>query len=256
MTLELNKIYCGDCLDLMRELQDKSIDLVLTDPPYGTTQNEWDKQIPFDQMWEQICRIKKDDTPIIFFGSGMFTAELMMSNKKLWKYNLVWEKGERATGFLNAHKMPLRSHEDILVFYQSAPTYNPQFTRGKATHKSDPEDVVNNTYGDFRHPPRRYYGNQKFPKSVLKFDKVHPPIHPSEKPVPLCEYLIRTYSNEGDTVLDFCVGSAPTAAAAIRSGRNYIGIEKEPAYVEIALKRLEKVNNRKITDFFSEEAEA
>jgi site-specific DNA-methyltransferase (adenine-specific) len=236
----------------MREMPDKSVDLVLTDLPFGTTQNEWDKPIPLTPMWEQIYRIKKENTAIIFFGSGMFSAELMMSNKKLWRYNLIWEKGERVTGFLNAHKMPLRSHEDILIFYQSLPTYNPQFTRGVRTHnRGYSAEKVGNTYGmNYRTATDQSLGNQKFPKSILKFDKPHPPIHPSEKPVPLLEYLIRTYSNEGDTVLDFCIGSGSTAEAAVKSQRNYIGIEKEPAYVEIALKRLEKVNNHKITDFF------
>lgn len=249
--IELNRIYHGDCLNLMREIPDKCVDLVLTDLPFGTTQNDWDIPIPFAPMWEQICRIKKEITAIIFFGSGMFTAEVMVSNKKLWRYNLIWEKGERATGFLNAHKMPLRSHEDIMVFYQALPTYNPQFSRGPATHKRDAPNITNNTYGDFKIISQRKYGNQKFPKSVLKFDKPHPPIHPSEKPVLLLEYLINTYSNEGDIVLDFCIGSGATAEACIRTGRNFLGFEKERIYYDGAVLRIKNAQKQgKINTWF------
>jgi site-specific DNA-methyltransferase (adenine-specific) len=226
-----------DCLEGMQEIPANSIDLILADPPFGTTQNGWDTPILLGALWGQLIRIKKENTAIILFGSGMFTAEVMASNKKMWKYNLVWEKGERATGFLNSHKMPLRSHEDIMVFYQALPTYNPQFSRGAATHKRGAPNITNNTYGDFKTIPSREYGNQKFPKSVLKFDKPHPPIHPSEKPVDLCEYLIKTYSNENDTVLDFCIGSGTTAEACIRTGRNFIGFEKEPDYFTAASTR-------------------
>jgi site-specific DNA-methyltransferase (adenine-specific) len=249
--LELNKIYCGDCLDLMQEMPDKSVDLVLTDLPFGTTQNEWDIPIPFAPMWEHICRIKKENTAIIFFGSGMFTAELMASNKKMWRYNLIWAKN-RSTGFLNAAAMPLRSHEDILVFYSALPTYNPQMSRGNKNHtRGNVTTAKNNCYGDFDVSfETNRKGNQKFPDSILFFDRAHPPIHPTEKPVPLLEYLIKTYSNESDLVLDFCCGSGTTAEACIKSTRNFIGIEKEPAYVAIAENRLEKVNNHKITDFF------
>ena len=248
----INKIHCGDCLDLMREMPDKSVDLVLTDLPFGTTQNKWDIPIPFDQMWEQVCRVKKENTAVIFFGMGMFTAELMMSNKKLWKYNLIWKKGNRVSGFLNSHKMPLRAHEDILIFYSSPPQYNPQFSCGKPTHnRKFSAKKVDNTYRqNLQTPTDLSLGTRKYPKSILDFDKPHPPIHPSEKPVSLLEYLIRTYSNVGDTVLDFCIGSGSTALAAVRSHRNYIGIEKEPEYIKIAEKRLEKVNNHKIEEWF------
>jgi DNA modification methylase len=241
-----------DCLDGMKQIEDKSVDLVLTDLPFGQTQNEWDVPIPFDQMWEQIERIKKESTAIIFFGSGMFTADLMKSKSDLWRYNLIWNKGDRVTGFLNANKMPLRSHEDILIFYKSLPSYNPQFTRGEKTHnRGFSEKKVDHTYRqNLQTPTNKKLGNQKHPKSILKFAPPHPKIHPTEKPTPLCEYLIRTYSNPGDTVLDFCLGSGPTAEACVLSGRNFIGIEKEPAYVAIAEKRLEKVNNHKIEEWF------
>ena len=252
MTLPLNTIICGDCLDVMKTFEDKSVDLVLTDLPFGQTNNAWDIPIPFSPMWEQICRIKKENSAIIFFGSGMFTADLMKSNPDLWRYNLVWDKGNRVTGFLNANKMPLRSHEDILVFYSQMPVYNPQFSIGEKTHnRGFSEKKIDHTYGkNLQTATNEKLGNQKHPKSILRFAPPHPKIHPTEKPTPLCEYLIRTYSNPGDTVLDFCLGSGPTAEACVLSGRNYIGIEKEPAYITIAEKRLEKVNNHKITDFF------
>jgi DNA modification methylase len=258
MTLELNKIYCGDCLDLMREMPDKSADLVLTDLPFGQTNNSWDIPISPDPMWEQINRIKKENTAILFFGQGMFTADLMRSNIDAWRYNLIWDKGERVTGFLNANKMPLRSHEDILVFYDVLPTYNPQFSRGAKTHnRGFSEKKVDHTYRqNLQTATNQKLGNQKHPKSILRFAPPHPKIHPTEKPTALCEYLIRTYSNPGDTVLDFCLGSGPTAEACIISGRNFIGIDSCQEYCDIAEKRLEKVNNHKITDFFSGGAEA
>ena len=248
----INKIHCCDCLDLMREMPDKSVDLVLTDLPFGQTNNSWDIPIPFDPMWEQIDRIKKKNSAVIFFGQGMFTADLMKSNPDMWRYNLIWDKGDRVTGFLNANKMPLRSHEDILVFYSELPIYNPQFTRGEKTHnRSFSKEKVDHTYRlNLQTATNQKLGNQKHPKSILKFAPPHPKIHPTEKPTALCEYLIRMYSNIGDTILDFCLGSGPTAEACVLSGRNYIGIEKEPEYIKIAEKRLEKVNNHKIEEWF------
>ena len=232
-------LYNADCLDIMRGMPDKCVDLMVNDLPFGMTQNQWDIPLPIDLLWEQILRIKKENTAIIFFGCGMFTAELMESNKRLWRYNLIWEKGERATGFLNSHKMPLRSHEDIIVFYSSLPTYNPQFTRGDPTHRRDCSDRKNSTYGKFKEDNQRNYGFQKFPKSVLKFDKPHPPIHPSEKPVDLLECLINTYSNPGDVVLDFCMGSGSTGVACIHTGRQFIGVEKEKVYFDAGKARIE-----------------
>jgi DNA modification methylase len=228
----------------MREIPEKSIDMILCDLPYGQTQNEWDTVIPLDLLWCEYLRLIKPTTPIILFGQGMFTAELMQSQKEMWRYNLIWKKGTRPSGFLNADKMPLRNHEDIIVFYQSLPTYNPQFTRGDPTHKRDKPSVTNNTYGDFEIIPQRDYGREKFPKSILDFDRRHPPLHPTEKPVALCEYLIRTYTNEGDLVLDNCMGSGTTAEACIRSGRQFIGFEKEQSYYDAAQIRIKKAQEQ------------
>jgi site-specific DNA-methyltransferase (adenine-specific) len=246
MTLELNRIYNMDCLDGMREIPDKSVDMILCDLPYGQTQNAWDSIIPLERLWNEYLRLIKQNTAVILFGQGMFTVEVMFSQRAMWRYNLIWEKGNRATGFLNAHKMPMRSHEDLLVFYLSLPTFNPQHTRGIPTHRRDAPRRLNNTYGDFEDGDQRNYGFEKFPKSVLKFDKPHPPIHPTEKPVALCEYLIRTYTNEGDLVLDNCIGSGTTAEACIRSGRQFIGFEKEKTYFDAAqIKELQQREREK-----------
>ena len=158
----------------------------------------------------------------------------------------------RVRAHRSKNKMPLRSHEDILIFYKSLPSYNPQFTRGEKTHnRGFSEKKVDHTYRqNVQTKTNQSLGSQKHPKSILRFAPPHPKIHPTEKPTALCEYLIRTYSNPGDLILDFCLGSGPTAEACVRSGRNFIGIEKEPAYVEIAKKRLEKVNNHKIEEWF------
>jgi DNA modification methylase len=240
----------------MREIEDKSIDLVITDPPFGTTQNEWDVPIPFPPMWEQICRIKKENAAIIFFGLGMFTAELMASNKKRWKYNLIWDK-ETSTGFLNANKMPLREHEDIIIFYGAAPVYNPQWGAGPKTHGrsyKNKDDVLENNYGNHHQTETDIsLGHAKHPTSILKFKPVtaNTRLHPTEKPVPLLEYLIKTYSNVGDVVLDFCIGSGSTAEASIRTGRQFIGFEKEQSYYDAASIRIKKAQEQgKISGWF------
>lgn len=243
--LELNKCYLGDCLEVMKDIDDKSVDMILCDLPYGVInkdKNKWDTVIPFILLWEIYERIIKENGAIILFASGMFTADIMTSNKKIWKYNLIWKKGDRTSGFLNANRMPMRNHEDICVFYKKQPIYNPQFEYGyKPSHKKgNPLKETNNCYGDFKFKETRDYGDIKFPKSVLNFDKEHPPIHPTQKPVLLCEYLIKTYTNENDIVLDNCMGSGTTAIACINTKRNWIGMEKEPKYFDIIKDRVNK----------------
>ena len=229
----------------MREIPDKSIDNIQCDLPYGQTQNEWDSAIPLKELWEEYIRIIKPAGAIVLFGQGMFTAELMQSQKKRWRYNLIWIKN-RCTGFLNAEKMPLRTHEDILVFYSSLPTYNPQMTRGERNHsRGNVQTAKNNNYGDFDVTfESNLNGFMKHPQSVLYFDRVHPPTHPTQKPAPLLEYLIKTYSNAGDLVLDNCIGSGTTAVAAIRTGRNFIGFEKEQSYFDAAQLRIKKAQEQ------------
>jgi len=246
--IELNRIYQRDCLEGMRMIPDDTIDMILCDLPYGTTRNKWDTVIPFEPLWEQYARVIKDNGAIVLFSHGLFSAKLQLSKEKWWRYDLEWEK-DRPTGFLNAKKMPLRSHEDIQVFYKKLPVYNPQMSVGKPLHSKGSsyliKPAVNNNYGKFEVTDDSRKGNtEKYPRSILKFKRPHPPIHPTQKPVELFEYLIKTYTNEGDIVLDNCMGSGTTAIAAVRSNRNFIGFELEREYVEIANQRLDNEKGR------------
>jgi site-specific DNA-methyltransferase (adenine-specific) len=239
MKIEPNNIYLGDCLDLMKYIPDKSIDMILCDLPYGVTaRNKWDCVIPFEKLWEQYKRVIKENGAIVLTATQPFTTDLIQSNRKWFKYSLVWSKGQ-VTGFLNAKKQPLRSHEDILVFYQKPPTYNPEMTKGKKVLKSTGGDSTN--YGKFTYKP--HYSEWYYPKSIIEIpQKRFKGGHPTQKPVELLEYLIKTYTNEGETVLDNCMGSGSTIVACINTNRKYIGIEKELKYFEIAKKRIESVN--------------
>lgn len=249
--LERNKVYLGDCLDLMRFIPEKSIDLILCDLPYGLTKNKWDSQIDLDKLWIEYERGIKQKGAIILFGQDKFSAKLMLSNEKLHRYNLIWDKGNRGSGFLNAKKMPLRNHEDILVFYKSTPTYNPQFTEGEPLHgmgtKFKMGHLKNNNYGKIasdKNPSANRKGDtKKYPKSILRFDKPHPPIHPTQKPQSLCEYLIKTFSNEGDLILDNCAGSGTTGLAASNLKRDYILIEKNQNFYDLCLERIKNQLN-------------
>ncbi|MEC3848625.1 site-specific DNA-methyltransferase [Bacillus velezensis] len=242
--LELNRIYHRDCIEGMRLLPDKSIDMILCDLPYGTTRNKWDTVIPFESLWEQYERVIKSNGAIVLTAQDKFTAKLVLSNEKRHRYNLIWHKS-RPTGFLNANRMPLRDHEDICVFYKKLPTYNPQFFEGKPNHVKDgalAKKNRNNNYGDFD-PVEQKTTNRKYPRSVLKFDAYDPTKlqHPTQKPVELFSYLIRTFTNEGEIILDNCMGSGTTAVAALQLNRNFIGFETEPEYVQIANQRLEAI---------------
>lgn len=207
-----------------------------------TARNKWDSIIPFEPLWNEYKRITKDNAAIILFGNGMFTADLMQSNRKLWRYNLIWHKTQ-PTGFLNAKKMPLRAHEDICVFYKKLPTYNPQMTTGHVRKVSKAEHKINSKmttdYGEYG--LTTYDSTERYPRSVLTFSKdmQKSALHPTQKPVALIEYLIKTYTNPGDLVLDSCAGSMTLAVAAMNTGRNYICIEKDPEIFEIGKKRVE-----------------
>lgn len=239
--MQLDYIKQGDCLELMRELPDASIDMILCDLPYGVTKNKWDSIISLDELWKQYKRIAKPNTAIALFSDGMFEANLMLSNPKWWRYNLVWDK-VLTSGFLNANRMPLRSHEEICIFYQKQPTYNPQKTVGEKNHsKGKPKENANENYGEYGFVDNSdQLGNLKHPKSILTFPKPHPSVavHPTQKSLELCEWLIKTYTNPGDVVLDNCMGSGTTCLAAKNTGRHYIGFELDPAYFEIAKDRL------------------
>lgn len=236
----------GDCLEIMKAIPDGIIDMVLCDLPYGTTRNKWDSVIPFDALWEQYKRIVKKNGAIIFFGSGRFTADLIQSNASMWRYNLVWEK-TTPTGFLNANKMPLRCHEDLIVFYKALPVYNPCKTSGKrkvstAVHRRNTK--TGESYGAYK--ATTYDSTERYPRSVLHFatDKQKCSLHPTQKPVALLEYLIKTYTNEGDLVLDNCMGSGSTGVACVNTFRRFVGIEKDERYFDIAKKRIEQQRNK------------
>lgn len=229
-----------DCLEGMKLIPSGTVDMVLCDPPYACTRNQWDKEIPLDKLWSEYKRIIKENGAIVLFSSGLFTAKLMASNEKMWRYNLVWEK-TTPTGFLNAKKMPLRCHEDIVVFYKRPPIYNPQMGTGPrkvatAAHRRNSKH--GDSYGTYQNTS--YDSELRYPRSVLHFktDKQKCAYHPTQKPVSLLEYLIRTYTNPGDVVLDNCIGSGSTAVAAIKAGRHYIGFETDENYCRIAIKRI------------------
>lgn len=229
----------------MNDIPDGSVDCIITDLPFGqTARNKWDSVIPFEQLWKQYKRIIKDNGAIILFGNGMFTAELMMSNKKMWRYNIIWEKTQ-PTGFLNAKKMPLRNHEDICVFYKKPPTYNPQKTTGHVRKVSKAEHKVSckNTSDYGEHGLTTYDSTERYPKSVWKFAKdiQKSALHPTQKPVALIEELIKTYTNEGEMILDSCMGSGTTGIAALNLHRRFIGIEMDEKYFEISKNRIEKL---------------
>jgi site-specific DNA-methyltransferase (adenine-specific) len=237
--LELNRIYQRECIEGMRMIPDKSIDMILCDLPYGTTQARWDTVIPFDKLWEQYERIVKENGAIVLTASQPFSSILITSNLKMFKCVWYWDK-VRATGFLNAKKQPLRVVEDVCVFYKKQPTYNPQFTKGKVHGTGGSKETINKReiYGDFTDGTVPKYTDVYYPKNLVRFSPERG-LHPTQKPVALFAYLIRTYTNEGEIVLDNCMGSGTTAIAALRTGRQFIGFELEREYVEIANKRID-----------------
>jgi DNA modification methylase len=224
-------------------IPDNSIDMVLCDLPYGqTARNKWDTILPFDQLWFQYERVAKENAAIVLFANGMFTADLMKSNAKWWRYNLIWKK-TTPTGFLNANKMPLRYHEDICVFYKKLPTYYPQKTQGNTpVHSYVKHTTDGSDYGDTKLGVSGGGSTERFPKSVLEFatDKQKAALHPTQKPVKLLEYLIRTYTNEHDLVLDNCMGSGTTAIACLNINRCFIGFESDNIFHTISENRILK----------------
>ncbi|MHC5215647.1 DNA-methyltransferase [Enterococcus sp. LJL128] len=221
--------------------------MILTDLPYGTTQNKWDSIIPLEPLWEQYERIIKDNGAIVLTGCQPFTSQLIMSNPKLFRYEWIWEK-TTATGHLNAKRMPLRVHENILVFYKKLPQYIPQMTQGhtrkvsSAEHKRNSKKSTN--YNDYQ--LTSYDSTERYPRSVLKFgtDKQKSKLHPTQKPVSLFEYLIKTYTIQGDTVLDNCSGSGTTAVACLNTNRKYICFEKEKEYYQKSIERVEDITKQ------------
>ena len=236
------KLFHGDCLELMKQIPDGSVDLVLCDLPYGTTQNKWDTVIPFGPLWSEYRRVCVG--AIVLTAAQPFTSALVMSNPSEFKYQWVWNKS-KVTGVLNAKKQPLRNHEDVLVFYRHQPTYNPQglvpFGKRRDIGSKQNGETSENYGALSRTEDGNYYQESTgYPRSVLTIASEGKNVHPTQKPVALMEYLIKTYTNPGDTVLDNCMGSGTTGVAAVRHGRFFIGMELDDVYFKMAQGRIQR----------------
>lgn len=240
------KLIHGDCLDVLPTIN--KVNLVLADMPYGTTRCKWDIVIPMDELWEKLSKVCTERTPLVLFGAEPFSSLLRASNLKKYKYDWVWEKS-KATNFLNAKKQPLRAHENISVFYKKPPVYNPQMKKGEAYNKGARKpQTKDDIYGDFESVVVKSNGG-RYPRDVVYFKTAESEgktFHKTQKPIKLLEYLISTYTNEGDTVLDFAMGSGSTGVAAHNLGRKFIGIEKDSDIFNVAKGRLEQEIKRKI----------
>lgn len=251
----INQVIKGDCLEVMKGIPTKSIDMILCDLPYGTTQNHWDSIIPINQLWSHYERIIKDNGVIVLTGQGLFTASLMLSNPKLFKYKVTWVKS-KPTNFLNAKKQPLRKHEDVCVFYKNQPVYNPQMTLGAPYNKGFRKDQLTGSYGDFKTVEVKSNG-ERYPTDVVYFKTAESEgdvYHPTQKPVELGRYFIRTFTKKGDIVLDNACGSGSFLVSAVLEGRKFIGIEKNESvylfkkkkvdYIEVSKKRIKEAKNQ------------
>ncbi|MBK7885251.1 MAG: helix-turn-helix domain-containing protein [Chitinophagaceae bacterium] len=263
----VNKVIQGDCLEVMQSIPDKSVNMILCDLPYGTTQNKWDSVIDLQKLWTEYERIIKDDGAIVLTSQGIFTAKLILSNEKLFKYKITWIKS-KSTNFLNAKKQPLRKHEDICIFYKKQPTYNPQMTEGEAYDKGIRKAQFTGSYGDFK--PKHVKSNgERYPNDIVFYEEQNlddfvyiktaeaegTVYHPTQKPIELGRYLIRTYTNPGDMVLDNACGSGSFLLSAILENRNFIGIEKnedvllhkvKPTdYIKVCTDRIGEILKRK-----------
>ena len=245
----LNNLFEEDCLVCMERIPDQSIDMILCDLPYGITQNQWDCLIPLDLLWEQYWRIIKPNGAIVLTSYGIFTAHLILSQPKTFKYKWVWEKS-KSSNFLNAKKQPLRKHEDVCVFYKKQPTYHPQMTQGEPYDKGIRKNQLSGSYGNFD-PVHVASSGVRYPTDIIYIKTAENEgevVHPTQKPIELGRYFVRTYSNPGDVILDNTFGSGSFLVAALMEGRNFIGIEKnedvalfkkEPInYIEVAKQRL------------------
>lgn len=251
----INRVIEGNCLNVMKQFPSKSIDMILCDLPYGTTQNHWDSIIPLDKLWPQYERVIKDRGVIALTSQGVFTAHLILSNLKLFKYKITWIKS-KPTNFLNAKKQPLRKHEDICVFYKYQPTYNPQMSMGEPYNKGFRKDQLTGSYGDFKTVEVKSNGD-RYPTDVIYFKTAEsegPIYHPTQKPVELGRYLINTFTKPGEVVLDNACGSGSFLVAAVKEKRKYIGIEKNKEvylhkknkvdYIAVCEKRIEEVRKQ------------
>jgi site-specific DNA-methyltransferase (adenine-specific) len=235
-------LFKGDCLEWMSKFPDKSIDMILCDLPYGTTQNKWDMIIDPIKLWEQYERIIKDHGAMVFTGQSLFSAKLILSNENLYRYSLIWEK-TKAGGFLNANRMPLQAHEDILIFYKKLPAYHPQMQDGKPYIKKAVTNGDGGNYGKFERVGTTNVNNgQRYPRSVILIpNDNHKSLHKTQKPVELFEYLIKTYSNENDIILDNTAGVCTTAIACKNTKRKWICIEKEEDFCQKSVERIKSL---------------
>ena len=238
------QLFNSDCLEVMKQIPNESIDMICCDLPYGTTQNKDDIIIPFEPLWNEYERIIKENGCIALFAQGLFYVDLVNSNRKLFRYDLVWDK-VLTSGFLNAKRMPLRQHEQIAIFYKKLPTYNPQFTEGKPLHGKGKsymdKELKNQNYGQFHATEDLRKGStEKYPTSILRFPKPHPSVakHRTEKSIECLEWLIKTYTNEGNIVLDNCMGAGSCGIACKNTNRDFIGIELDENYFNIAKERI------------------
>lgn len=244
------RIAIGDCLDVMRDIPDCSTDMILCDLPYGTTACNWDSVIPFEPLWNHYKRIIKRNGAIVLTASQPFTSALVMSNPKWFRYQWVWEKNV-ASNFLDVKRKPLKVHEDACVFYGNQPTYQPQMEQGNPYRsKRSGRDDTGDCYGTIGKRIDTVNKGQRYPKSVLRFSR-ETGLHPTQKPVALIEYLIRTYTNPDETVLDNCFGSGTTGVACINTGRKFIGIEKDERYFAIGRDRIRSVWEAAQTDLLN-----
>ena len=257
--MELNKIYLGDCLEVMKDIPDKSVDMILCDLPYGTTKCKWDVIIPFVPLWEHYNRVVKDRGAIVLTASQPFTSMLIMSNTDMFKYEWIWDK-RKPTGHLNSKFQPLKQHESVLVFSKNRCTYNPVMHtnrlqrdfNGKVRYGSVGETQSDNYGKQYMYVSAVSKESLSYPRTIISISAVInnskvKAAHPTQKPVALFEYLIKTYTNEGETVLDNCIGSGTTAIACIKTNRNFIGIEKDEGYFNLANKRVkEEYSNYKL----------
>lgn len=240
----LNQIINADCFDVFPDVPDGSIDMIFCDLPYGTTRSPWDSVLPFERLWPEYERMIKDNGAIVLFAKAPFDKALAASNMRLFRYEWIWEKN-KATGHLNRSLMPLQAHENILVFYKRPPTYNPQMSQGHKPMNAATNNHKSSVYGGGVPWSNEAGSTERYPRSVLYYPVVNNDdperIHQNQKPVELCEYLIKTYTNPGETVLDNCGGSCTTAVAASRTGRNYIVIEKDPKYAAGGQRRINEM---------------
>ena len=234
--MELNRIYNEDCLEGMKRIPDGSVDMILCDLPYGLTASKWDAVIPNDLLWEQYERVIKENGAIVLFGNEPFSSHLRMSNIKSYRYDWKWDK-VRGANFATVNRRPFNSFEDIMVFYKKQPTYNPQFWQGKPYEQKQGYVGEGKQTGLSRKEVVTKSDGRRYPLSIIRFSKENG-LHPTQKPVPLFEYLIKTYTNEGETVLDNCMGSGTTAIACINTERNFIGFELDNTYYEKSLERI------------------